>query len=62
MSVLSCGSTGLWSQWGDIQGRKFIFCVSIVRSYTPFSIILLTQLAGWVYRHVNNFTARHRLV
>ncbi|KAJ7364088.1 major facilitator superfamily domain-containing protein [Mycena albidolilacea] len=30
MSVLSCGSTGLWSQWGDVQGRKFIFCVSIV--------------------------------
>ncbi|KAF7374845.1 hypothetical protein MSAN_00370500 [Mycena sanguinolenta] len=30
MSVLSSGSTGLWSQWGDVRGRKFLFCVSIV--------------------------------
>ncbi|KAJ7104093.1 major facilitator superfamily domain-containing protein [Mycena belliarum] len=30
MNVLSSGSTGLWSQWGDVQGRKIIFCVSIV--------------------------------
>ncbi|KAK7044959.1 major facilitator superfamily domain-containing protein [Favolaschia claudopus] len=30
MSVLSSASTGLWSQWGDIKGRKLLFIVSIV--------------------------------
>ncbi|KAJ7756488.1 major facilitator superfamily domain-containing protein [Mycena maculata] len=30
MSILSSVSTGLWSQWGDIRGRKIIFCVSLV--------------------------------
>ncbi|KAJ6513144.1 major facilitator superfamily domain-containing protein [Mycena sanguinolenta] len=30
MSVLSSGSTGLWSQRGDVSGRKFLFCVSII--------------------------------
>ncbi|KAJ7931571.1 major facilitator superfamily domain-containing protein [Mycena leptocephala] len=29
MSILSSASTGPWSQWGDIRGRKIIFCVSI---------------------------------
>ncbi|KAJ6576528.1 major facilitator superfamily domain-containing protein [Mycena vulgaris] len=30
MNVLSSASTGLWSQWGDVKGRKIIFCLSIV--------------------------------
>ncbi|KAF7374802.1 hypothetical protein MSAN_00365900 [Mycena sanguinolenta] len=30
MSVLSSGSTGLWSQRGDVSGRKFLFYVSII--------------------------------
>ncbi|KAJ7126941.1 major facilitator superfamily domain-containing protein [Mycena epipterygia] len=30
MNVLSSASTGLWSQWGDVKGRKIIFCVSVV--------------------------------
>ncbi|KAK7033172.1 major facilitator superfamily domain-containing protein [Favolaschia claudopus] len=30
MSVLSSASTGLWSQWADINGRKILFCVSII--------------------------------
>ncbi|KAJ7931572.1 major facilitator superfamily domain-containing protein [Mycena leptocephala] len=29
VGILSSASTGLWSQWGDIKGRKIIFCVSI---------------------------------
>ncbi|KAJ7170735.1 major facilitator superfamily domain-containing protein [Mycena crocata] len=30
MNVLSSVSTGLWSQWGDANGRKIIFCLSTV--------------------------------
>ncbi|KAF7320842.1 hypothetical protein HMN09_00170700 [Mycena chlorophos] len=30
MNVLSSGSTGLWSQYGDVAGRKFVFYVSVL--------------------------------
>ncbi|KAJ7707652.1 major facilitator superfamily domain-containing protein [Mycena rosella] len=43
MNVLSSASTGLWSQWGDVQGRKIIFCVSIVGFITMELVFLLVS-------------------
>ncbi|KAF7336667.1 hypothetical protein MVEN_02101500 [Mycena venus] len=43
MSVLSSASTGLWSQWGDIRGRKIIFCVSIVGFIVMELVFLLVS-------------------
>ncbi|KAJ6531844.1 major facilitator superfamily domain-containing protein [Mycena capillaripes] len=43
MSILSSASTGLWSQWGDIRGRKIIFCVSIVGFITMELVFILVS-------------------
>ncbi|KAJ7773324.1 major facilitator superfamily domain-containing protein [Mycena metata] len=43
MSVLSSGSTGLWSQWGDVRGRKIIFCVSITGFIAMETVFILVS-------------------
>ncbi|KAJ7019928.1 major facilitator superfamily domain-containing protein [Mycena alexandri] len=43
MSILSSGSTGLWSQWGDVRGRKIIFCVSITGFIAMETVFILVS-------------------
>ncbi|KAJ7429013.1 hypothetical protein FB451DRAFT_1334077 [Mycena latifolia] len=44
MNILSSASTGLWSQWGDVKGRKIIFCVVAEQFPGLYSKSLIREL------------------
>ncbi|KAF7312372.1 hypothetical protein MIND_00250500 [Mycena indigotica] len=50
MNVLSSASTGLWSQYGDVKGRKIVFCVSICGFVAMEFIFLLVSKTSFTAR------------
>ncbi|KAF7327696.1 hypothetical protein MKEN_00349100 [Mycena kentingensis (nom. inval.)] len=45
MSVLSSASTGLWSQYGDVRGRRVVFYVSIA-GFVAMELVFLLVSVG----------------